>query len=212
MDLLTISLSINDITDCVLFILVLFSWWMCFNRKNRMPHIPIYLSTSLIFNLIGIYLANKYHYNLYLLPLFDLFNFTFWSFYFGTSLHKKVRKFNWIDLLLIFYLVYEIVNLYNRKNFWIIPGASMSNLILFLYLTLAYVKQKNTFDVRHWFIFTVLFSATAFRCLFYLFIEVSVFFKDNLIYIFWIINALVSLLFYCSLTYYQWKIMDRKPK
>lgn len=178
------------------------SFW--FNRK--LYQISGYLLLALLFACSGSIIGKLYGYNLFMIPLFGLVDYFFWSRFFTPKKSKQRKQLIWLDTLLILYVFFEIFRLSIGKGFLMIPGASLTNLAIVSVMIYGYLKTIKIESAINWIIYSLVFVYALFNCFFYLFLDFSVYWEDEYKFFVWLLRSLLLHMFYLFLPYYQWKI------
>lgn len=206
MDLHNISyLAARTVTfNLILITLISIAFTFWFNL--RLYLITGYLLLALLFAYVGSIIGELYGNNLFMIPLYGLIDYFFWSRFFTSKKSKQRKQLIWLDVILVLYVFLEIYRLAIGKGFLIIPGASLTNLAIVIVLIFGYLKTVKIESSINWTIYSLVFVYALFNCFFYLFLDFSVYWEDEYKFFVWLLRSLLLNIFYLFLPYYQWKI------
>lgn len=189
--------------NLILMTLVSIAFILFFDRKAY--RILMYLIFALIFDIGGLVIGKLYGYNLFIAPLFGLFDYFFWSRFFTPKKTEQRKRLIWLDTLLMVYVFLEVYSLSVGEGFLIIPGASLTNLFIIIVIIHSYLKVIKIESKISWAIYSFVFVYALFNSFFYLFLDFSVYWEDEYKFFVWLLRSLLLHLFYLFLPYYQWK-------
>ncbi len=165
-----------------------------------------YLMLALLFAVSGLIIGKLYGYNLFMIPLFGLADYFFWSRFFTLKKSKWRKQLVWMDTLLVVYVFFEVYQLSAGKDFLVIPGASLANLFIVIVMIYSYLKVFRIESAISWGIYSLVFVYALFNCFFYLFLDFSIYWEDEYKFFVWLFRSFLLHMFYLFLPYYQWKI------
>lgn len=206
MDLHQISSFIGVFVTTSLIPVSIISIAFTFRFKSTSYHIPLFLIVSLLFEIGGVILGKLYGYNLFLFPLFSLFDYYIWSRFFTQKESRQRKQLIWADILLLFYVTLELYCLWTGENFLMIPSHSLTSLFVIIVMTYNYLTAYKIESGINWSIYSFVFVYALFNCFFGLFFEFIVYWKDDIKFFIWISHSVLLFVFYLFLPYYQWKI------
>jgi len=205
MSLFDISYSLAKATTYSLLISLSFSILIAVFKDKKFSLITLYLLIAFLFENLGGYIAQKYGYNLFMMPLFYFFDYFFWSRFFAQFTTGIKKYFKWVDSFVIIYLVIEMFSFYNGKGYLIIPGGSVFCLCTLLVLMSSYLLDLKLETPSDWAFFSILFLLTTICVFFHLVMRFTVYWTDDYKYYLWMFKNIFVHIFYLFLPFYQWK-------
>lgn len=199
-DLITKGLTFNLIVSVIIY-------GYLFLRKRKLSSVLFfYIGSCLLFDVINYLSGRFFGFNHFLIPLFGIFDFIFWTLFF---LEKDKRQEFHYKKILYFYLLIvfvEIYFLFFKGSFLPIPSRSLGYALLLylitrLFLISNYEQIKSYKGILFWVVFY-----TSFGCIYYLLLSFSVYWANNLKFILWLLQSILLHFFYIAITYYQWSI------
>lgn len=211
MNLHDISYLVIRYEEVMLLIIAVISF-VLLARFGWKPYIiPLYFTISVVFELSAIIFGKLYEYNLFLAPLFGMFDYFFWSRFFTLKNSKQRKQLIWTDVIIVMSSAIELYRMYLGNTFMTIPSGSISYLFILIVLIYNYLTAYKIVSKINWFIFSLVFVYASFKCFFDLFRQFVTYWDNDFIFLIWIPHTIVIHLFHISLLYYLWKI-GKNPK
>ncbi|WP_410880632.1 hypothetical protein [Myroides sp. DW712] len=158
-----------------------------------------YLTTSLLFYLLGEYLGRNYQNNLILIPIFGVIELGWFSFMY--RLINANKYYYLISIPAFICLIYELSTI----NFHLPTQVEsytrfIANLSLFLlalrYCFMLLQQDWKNYNPAFFLLNSTLLLYAAFSCLYYLPLNLLINGRSENIFLFWFLNIMINLLFY----------------
>lgn len=199
-DLITKGLTFNLIVSVIIY------GYLYLIKIKVNLFLFFYIVSCLLFDVVNYLSGRIFEFNHFLIPLFGIFEFIFWSLFF---LGKEKRKVFHYKKILCFYLLIvfvEIYFLFFKGSFLPIPSRSLGyTLLLYLLIRFCMISTYEQIKPYKNILFWVLIY-TSFSCIYYLLLSFSVYWGNNLKFILWLLQSFFLHFFYIAITYYQWNI------
>lgn len=171
-----------------------------------------YLITCLSFVFLGELLGRKLGNNLILIPLFGVLELGWFSYIYYTHTQNKLFLYSTIPAFTL--LVYELstteFHALQQLQSYTRSVAALSLFLLTLYYSYQLIKNKwQTYNAFFFLFHAAVLVYFAFTCLYYLPLQLLITGNRENILLFWLINSIITLLFYLLTTTVLCKITSK---
>lgn len=205
---------VTYVTDLIPLALILLILYVLVKKPYNHYKIALlgYLITCISFVFLGGLLGKWYNNNLIIIPLFGVVELGWFSYIYYIHMQKKAVLF--INIPAFICLIYEL----NTTDFHTLEQLqsytrSFSSLLLFL-LALYYsyhllTNKWQTYNTSFFLFSATVFIYASYTCLYYLPLQLLITGKPENILLFWLVNSLITLLFYLLTTKFLCNIQSK---
>lgn len=194
--------TINGIITFISFILCFINVCIFKKLKKHCKALSLYIIICFLFDFSNNLLILFNHYNIGLLPLFNIIEvFLLISFFLIKNSHDNIRKF--IFIVAVFINLFEFINYLFTGNYVLNIGR-VFNSLLFITIIL-YILAKKTKELSHFKLFYIMLIYFSVTFIQFLLLDFLIKIPDDSIYITWVMYAIFGVILYFNATYYLWK-------
>lgn len=209
MDVYEIGKVILESFRVTIFVLLIISILLMFKNKEKIwsnKSLTKYLIISVFFEILGHISFKLFQNNLFTLPLYGLVEYFFWTRFFIDSRFSIYKKIKYVDTFFVLIVFVDLFTLFFVNEFLLIPSRSIAYLLLIGLLLYSFVKDYKVFENTDIPIFYSVFLFSSINCAYYLILNFSIYYSNEIISLIWYYYSLILYVFYVLLIYFQWKV------